>query len=111
MPQAVSPGTVQCVSNAPVAYRTYRSECVETHPKAVVSFVLDPGVKKGDRVSIYLPMIPELVYTMLACARIGAVHSIVVSGLMKRACHSFHRIRFIKIHLAKSQSDPGLLLH
>lgn len=37
------------------------------------------GVRKGDRVSIYLPMIPELVYTMLACARIGAVHSIVVS--------------------------------
>uniref|UniRef100_A0A8C3B3Z5 Propionate--CoA ligase n=1 Tax=Cyclopterus lumpus TaxID=8103 RepID=A0A8C3B3Z5_CYCLU len=38
------------------------------------------GVKKGDRVSIYLPMIPELVYTMLACARIGAVHSIVSSS-------------------------------
>ncbi|XP_051268660.1 acyl-CoA synthetase short chain family member 2 like [Dicentrarchus labrax] len=38
------------------------------------------GVKKGDRVSIYLPMIPELVYIMLACARIGAVHSIVFAG-------------------------------
>uniref|UniRef100_A0A673KL29 Acetyl-coenzyme A synthetase n=1 Tax=Sinocyclocheilus rhinocerous TaxID=307959 RepID=A0A673KL29_9TELE len=38
------------------------------------------GVKKGDRVAIYLPMIPELVYTMLACARIGAVHSIVFAG-------------------------------
>lgn len=38
------------------------------------------GVKKGDRVSIYLPMIPELVYTMLACARIGAVHSVVFAG-------------------------------
>ncbi|KAM7379640.1 hypothetical protein PAMP_005182 [Pampus punctatissimus] len=38
------------------------------------------GVKKGDRVSIYLPMIPELVYAMLACARIGAVHSIVFAG-------------------------------
>uniref|UniRef100_A0A673ZKG3 acetate--CoA ligase n=2 Tax=Salmo trutta TaxID=8032 RepID=A0A673ZKG3_SALTR len=38
------------------------------------------GVRKGDRVAIYLPMIPELVYTMLACARIGAVHSIVVSA-------------------------------
>lgn len=38
------------------------------------------GVRKGDRVSIYLPMIPELVYTMLACARIGAVHSIVFAG-------------------------------
>ncbi|XP_008432543.1 acyl-CoA synthetase short chain family member 2 like [Poecilia reticulata] len=38
------------------------------------------GVRKGDRVSIYLPMIPELVYTMLACARIGAVHSVVFAG-------------------------------
>ncbi|XP_071216818.1 acetyl-coenzyme A synthetase, cytoplasmic-like isoform X2 [Salvelinus alpinus] len=38
------------------------------------------GVRKGDRVAIYLPMIPELVYTMLACARIGAVHSIVFAG-------------------------------
>ncbi len=43
-------------------------------------YFCDPGVKKGDRVAIYLPMIPELVYTMLACARIGAVHSIVVSS-------------------------------
>ncbi|MBL7665261.1 MAG: acetate--CoA ligase [Bacteriovoracaceae bacterium] len=38
------------------------------------------GVKKGDRVCLYLPMIPELVYSMLACARIGAVHSIVFAG-------------------------------
>jgi acetyl-CoA synthetase len=38
------------------------------------------GVKKGDRVSIYLPMIPELPISMLACARIGAVHSIVFGG-------------------------------
>ncbi|TRY66115.1 hypothetical protein DNTS_035596 [Danionella cerebrum] len=38
------------------------------------------GVKKGDRVAIYLPMIPELIYSMLACARIGAVHSVVFAG-------------------------------
>jgi acetyl-CoA synthetase len=38
------------------------------------------GVKKGDRVVIYLPMIPEAAYAMLACARIGAVHSIVFAG-------------------------------
>ncbi len=38
------------------------------------------GVKKGDRVTIYLPMIPEATYAMLACARIGAVHSIVFGG-------------------------------
>jgi acetyl-CoA synthetase len=38
------------------------------------------GVKKGDRVSIYLPMIPELAVAMMACARIGAIHSIVFAG-------------------------------
>ncbi|HEY8384638.1 MAG TPA: acetate--CoA ligase, partial [Porticoccaceae bacterium] len=38
------------------------------------------GVKKGDRVCIYMPMIPEAVYAMLACARIGAIHSVVFAG-------------------------------
>ena len=38
------------------------------------------GVKKGDRVAIYMPMIPELAITLLACARIGAVHSVVFGG-------------------------------
>lgn len=38
------------------------------------------GVKKGDRVIIYMPMVPEAVYAMLACARIGAVHSVVFGG-------------------------------
>jgi acetyl-CoA synthetase len=38
------------------------------------------GVKKGDRVTIYLPMIPEAAYSMLACARIGAIHSVVFGG-------------------------------
>jgi acetyl-CoA synthetase len=38
------------------------------------------GVKKGDRVTIYMPMVPEAAYAMLACARIGAVHSVVFGG-------------------------------
>jgi acetyl-CoA synthetase len=38
------------------------------------------GVKKGDRVCIYMPMVPELAYSVLACARIGAVHSVVFAG-------------------------------
>lgn len=38
------------------------------------------GVKKGDRVCIYMPMISEAVYAMLACTRIGAVHSVVFGG-------------------------------
>jgi len=43
------------------------------------------GVKKGDRVAIYLPMIPELPIAMLACARIGAVHSVVFGGFSAEA--------------------------
>ena len=37
-------------------------------------------VKKGDRVTIYLPMVPELPIAMLACARIGAIHTVIFSG-------------------------------
>jgi acetyl-CoA synthetase len=43
------------------------------------------GVKKGDRVCIYMPMIPEASYAMLACARIGAVHSVVFGGFSPEA--------------------------
>ena len=42
--------------------------------------MLANGVQKGDRVTIYLPMIPEAAYAMLACARIGAIHSVVFGG-------------------------------
>ena len=43
------------------------------------------GVKKGDRVCIYMPMVPEAVYAMLACTRIGAVHSVVFGGFSPEA--------------------------
>ncbi|MDY7395225.1 acetate--CoA ligase [Aureibaculum sp. 2210JD6-5] len=45
----------------------------------------DHGIKKGDRVCIYLPMIPELAISLLACARIGAVHSVVFAGFSSNA--------------------------
>ncbi|GJQ04939.1 acetate--CoA ligase [Capnocytophaga canimorsus] len=45
----------------------------------------DKGIKKGDRVCIYLPMIPELAVSVLACARIGAVHSVVFAGFSSTA--------------------------
>ena len=48
----------------------------------------DCGVSKGDRVTIYLPMIPEAAYAMLACARIGAIHSIVFGGFSPDALAS-----------------------
>jgi len=50
------------------------------HVCRLANFMKDLGVNKGDRVCIYLPMIPEAVYSMLACARIGAVHSVVFGG-------------------------------
>ncbi|WP_394178640.1 acetate--CoA ligase [Marinomonas posidonica] len=43
------------------------------------------GIKKGDRVAIYMPMIPQAVYSMLACARIGAIHSVIFGGFSAHA--------------------------
>jgi acetyl-CoA synthetase len=43
------------------------------------------GVKKGDRIAIYMPMVPEAAYTMFACARIGAVHSVIFGGFSPNA--------------------------
>ncbi|OBS75564.1 hypothetical protein A6R68_17984, partial [Neotoma lepida] len=42
------------------------------------------GVKKGDTVVIYMPMIPQAMYTMLACARIGAIHSLIFGGFASK---------------------------
>ena len=44
------------------------------------------GLKSGDRVTIHMPMIPELPVTMLACARLGVVHSVVFGGFSGEAC-------------------------
>lgn len=57
---------------------TYRDLYVRVNKLANALKVL--GIKKGDRVGIYLPMIPELPISMLACAKIGAIHSVVFSG-------------------------------
>lgn len=53
--------------------------------KIFANALLKLGVKKGDRVAIYLPMVPELAVAMLACARIGAIHSIVFAGFSATA--------------------------
>jgi acetyl-CoA synthetase len=46
----------------------------------LANYLRKRGVKKGDRVCIYMPMVPELPIAMLACARIGAIHSVVFGG-------------------------------
>ncbi len=62
---------------------TYKELYTEVNKFANV--LKSKGVKKGDRVSIYMPMIPELPIAMLACARIGAIHSIVFGGFSAEA--------------------------
>jgi acetyl-CoA synthetase len=51
----------------------------------MANVLLEKGVKKGDRICIYLPMIPELAISVLACARIGAIHSVVFAGFSANA--------------------------
>lgn len=65
---------------------TYRQLYVKVNRFANV--LKKNGVKKGDRVCLYMPMIPELAIAMLACARIGAVHSIVFAGFSSTAIAS-----------------------
>jgi acetyl-CoA synthetase len=57
---------------------TYRE--LHGHVCRLANVMKKHGVKKGDRVTIYMPMIPEAAYAMLACARIGAMHSVVFGG-------------------------------
>jgi acetyl-CoA synthetase len=64
--------------NEAARYITYGQLVAETNRVANMLRSLD--VRKGDRVCVYMPMVPELAFTLLACARIGAVHSVVFAG-------------------------------
>ena len=70
----------------PAQHITYAQLSEEVNKMANV--LKSQGVNKGDRVCIYLPMIPELAYTVLACARIGAIHSVVFAGFSASALSS-----------------------
>ncbi len=64
----------------PGAYEFISYQMLYAEVCRLSNLLIAEGVKKGDRVCIYLPMIPEAVYSVLACARIGAVHSVVFGG-------------------------------
>lgn len=59
-----------------------------TRVNKTANVLRDMGIEKGDRVCIYLPMIPELAITMLACAKLGAVHSVIFAGFSASAVAS-----------------------
>jgi len=60
--------------------RTYTYRQLRERVSKTASILVNKGVVKGDRVVIYMPMIPEAIIAMLACARIGAIHSVVFGG-------------------------------
>ncbi len=62
------------------SYKTYTYQQMYTEVNRFANVLKKKGIKRGDRVTLYLPMIPELAIAMLACARIGAIHCIVFGG-------------------------------
>src|ERR1700733_6568037 len=89
---------------------TYHRLLTET--QVLASMLRDLGVEKGDRVILYMPMVPEAVVAMLACARIGAVHSVVFGGFAAKELAT--RIDDAKPKLVLSAScglEPGRIVH
>ncbi|HEY1749359.1 MAG TPA: propionyl-CoA synthetase [Xanthobacteraceae bacterium] len=89
---------------------TYHRLLTET--QVLASILRDLGVEQGDRVILYMPMVPEAVIAMLACARIGAIHSVVFGGFAARELAT--RIDDAKPKLVLSAScglEPGRVVH
>ena len=89
---------------------TYHRLLTET--QVLASMLRDLGVAKGDRVILYMPMVPEAVIAMLACARIGAIHSVVFGGFAARELAT--RIDDAKPKVVLSAScgiEPGRIVH
>ena len=68
-------------------YRTFSYFSLNREVTAMANILKAMGVTKGDRVTIYLPRIPEVFFAMLACAKIGSIHSLVFAGFSSDALH------------------------
>jgi len=90
-----------------ITYGEFRDEVA-----TLAAVLQDFGVKKGDRVIVYMPMIPEALFAMLACARIGAVHSVVFGGFAARELATRLDDCEPKLILAASCGiEPGRVVH
>lgn len=69
-----------CVSTETCTEKTYSFRELHAEVQRTAAMLRELGVRKGDRVLIYMPMIAQAAFTMLACARIGAIHSVVFGG-------------------------------
>src|SRR5438067_9503626 len=89
---------------------TYAEMLKEVQTLAAV--MADFGVAKGDRVILYMPLVPEAVFAMLACARIGAVHSVVFGGFAaKELATRIEDARPKLIFSASCGLKPGRIVH
>ena len=71
--------------NDPSVSATITYRALSEHVNRLANALKSRNVRKGDRVCLYMPMIPETVYAMLACARIGAIHSVVFGGFSSQS--------------------------
>ncbi|MFV0392706.1 MAG: acetate--CoA ligase [Paludibacteraceae bacterium] len=72
-------------NNPDESHRSYTYNQLYAEVSKMANVLKEQGIRKGDRVCIYLPMIPELAFSVLACARIGAIHSVVFAGFSANA--------------------------
>ena len=80
LPDKAKQTAIIWVGDEPGTYRHISFRELHENVGRMANVLRHNGVKRGDRVCLYLPMIPELAYSMLACARIGAIHSVVFAG-------------------------------
>jgi propionyl-CoA synthetase len=76
------------ISTETDAEKTYTYRELHTEVNRCAAIIAAQGVGRGDRVLLYMPMIPEAAFAMLACARLGAVHSVVFGGFAAASCAS-----------------------
>lgn len=77
----------RCLVLCSVAYNSvflYLLTCILIQVSRLAGVLVKNGVQKGDLVVIYMPMVPQAMFTMLACARIGAPHSLIFGGFASK---------------------------
>ncbi len=83
--QANKPAIIWEPNNPSDQHKTFTYKEVHSEVCKIANGLRNLGVKKGDRVCLYMPMVPELAFATLACARIGAIHSVVFAGFSAKA--------------------------
>ncbi len=102
------------IYDSPVAgaKRTISYHRLLTETQVLAGMLRDLGIEKGDRVILYMPMVPEAVIAMLACARIGAIHSVVFGGFAARELATRIDDARPKVILSASCGlEPGRIVH